>query len=127
MTNRIGPVLAGRVFVRDLAAARRFYGETLGLKETLANAMIARFDTGGLTLVVEQVAADDPEGDELVGRYSGLVFHAPDAIAAQKAFEDTAAVGVNWLEPPSPTFWGGVMGHFADPEGNSHTLLYTPT
>lgn len=127
MPNRIGPIVGGRVFVRDLHAARRFYAEALGLTEIFANAQIARFDTGGLMLVVEQVAADDEEGEELVGRYSGLVFHAPDVAAVQRAFQETSAAGVRWSEPPAPTFWGGMMGHFADPEGNEHTLLYTPS
>lgn len=121
----LGRLAAGRVFVRDLVAARRFYAEALGLRETYANAMIARFDAGGFVLVIEQASPGDEEGEALVGRFTGLVFYPGSAEAAQAAYEQTRA-NVNWLEPPAPTFWGGTMGHFADPEGNIYTVLHNP-
>jgi hypothetical protein len=70
----IGPIEAVRVFTIQLAQARRFYAETLGLQETVATDAVAIFDTGQARLIVEQVAAADPEASELVGRFTGFSF-----------------------------------------------------
>ncbi|HEY4211805.1 MAG TPA: VOC family protein [Steroidobacteraceae bacterium] len=71
---------AVRLFVRDVAEARRFYAERLGL--TVQSFSVDRgvcvLDTRDTRLVVEAVAADAPAEDQaLVGRFTGDAPGAP--------------------------------------------------
>ncbi len=77
----LGPIEAVRVFTRDLARARRFYSDVLGLSETLADDAVAIFETGQAKLIIEQVHADDPEASELVGRFTAFSFTVADMAA----------------------------------------------
>src|SRR6516162_634116 len=56
------------------AEARRFYGETLGLPETLATDSVAIFDTGQAKLIIEYVRDGDREAGGLVGRFTAFSF-----------------------------------------------------
>lgn len=75
---------AARVFVRDLDAARRFYGQTLGLpiKADGSRQGYCVFNVGSADLVIESVADNaSEECRALVGRFTGLSFKVHDASA----------------------------------------------
>jgi len=116
----IGPIEAVRVFTRDLALARRFYSRGLGLSETTTGPGYALFVTGGADLVLEEVAADDPESEGLVGRVAGFSFTVEDAVATCRAL---VAIGVEVISAPSMQPWGGVLAFIEDPDGNVLTLV----
>ena len=107
-----------RVFVRDLAQARRFYAETLGLKPVAGSLEhgYCVFDTGGFELVVESVSNDAPQEDQaLVGRFTGLSFTVADV---QQTYRSLAAAGVEFTGAPERQFWGGILATLKDPAGN---------
>lgn len=110
-----------RIFVDDLEAARRFYGQTLGLAEAWrADAMGAFGVTvGGSELIIETVD-DDAERRELVGRFVGVSLQVDDLAAAHQSL---TAKGVRFVSPPQKQAWGGSLAHFEDPAGNVLTLL----
>ena len=109
-----------RVFVDDLAAARRFYHEILGLPITWQDAAAIGFDLGA-DLIVEAVGQDaDAEGRALVGRFVGCTIAVDDIAAAYAAL---TAKQVKFTGPPERQDWGGVFAHFEDPSRNVLTLL----
>jgi catechol 2,3-dioxygenase-like lactoylglutathione lyase family enzyme len=121
----IGALATIRVFVRDLAEARAFFAEVVGLPPLLADATlpIASFDTGATTLVLESVEPGDAEGEALIGRFTGISFASDDVVAA---YEALTRRGVRFREPPEKQPWGGIMAHFEDPSGNVYTILQRP-
>lgn len=115
-----------RVFVRDLAAARRFYGEALGLvmrANDLARGYCL-FDAGNVELVVEAVSAGAPASAQaLVGRVTGLSFRVP---SVHVAHQDLAGRGVVFTSAPQRQHWGGTLATFRDPDGNEFQIVQRP-
>lgn len=106
-----------RLFVDDLAAARTFYRDTLGLAELWTwNSAACGYDVGP-TLIVERT--DDKHPDE-VGRFAGLSLEVEDIDAAHQRL---LAAGVEFTHPPAKQPWGGTLAHFKDPAGNVLTLV----
>ncbi|MFT3664968.1 VOC family protein [Piscinibacter sp.] len=115
-----------RVFVRDLAQARRFYADALGL--TLHAQDPARgwcvFNAGNCELVVEAVHVDAPPDEQaLVGRFTGLSFQVNDIHVAH---QDLRARGVVFTSPPQRQFWGGTLATVRDPDGNEFQVVQRP-
>ena len=112
-----------RVFVRDIALARRFYAEALGLKphsQDLARGWCV-FNAGNCELVLEAVPADAPaERQALVGRVTGLSFLVPNLHVAH---QDLKSRGVEFTAAPERQFWGGSVAGFRDPDGNRFQLV----
>ena len=94
---------------RDLAKARRFYGEVLGLPPSSLNP--DEFETPNLTLSLWQPEAD---GVPFAPNTAGLALRVPDVEAARARL---TALGVEFLGDTVDT---GVclMGFFYDPDGN---------
>ena len=108
-----------RVFVDDIAAARTFYEDTLGLRVTWDRGNAFGVDAGGAELVIE--AADDAARTAgLVGRFVGLSFSVDDVGERHRALE---AKGVGFTHDPKAEDWGGTIAHFLDPSGNVLTLV----
>jgi lactoylglutathione lyase len=112
-------VSAVRIFVNDLERARRFCRDILELSEESASADWAVFDLGGKRVVIEKVAADDPEHD-LVGRLLAVSFAVDDIDAA---YRNLRAKGVDFIEPREKQAWGGTLAFPRDPDGNILTLV----
>lgn len=108
--------------VRDVAAATRFYRETLGLPFLFeAPPQLAFFDCAGVRLMISQ-----PEGTDAVAN-SPIYFHTPDIRAE---FERLRAAGVFFEhEPtriatlPDREVW---LAPFRDPERNLLALMSEP-
>lgn len=113
---------AQRVFVDDLAAAKHFYGELLGLTALWEWGPAIGYDVGGPTLIVEEESADDgdPSEPSAVGRFIGCSLQVDDIAATHARL---AARGVPFLAPPEAMPWGGTLAHFRDPAGNVLTLF----
>jgi lactoylglutathione lyase len=115
-----------RVFVRDWEAGVRFYSETLGIPLAWKDESFgwAQLATGNAQLAIERFRDEDAgELDTdaaLVGRFLGVSLAVPDAYAA---YDELRAKGVEFVEPPEETPWGGVLAHLRDPEGNVLTLV----
>jgi predicted enzyme related to lactoylglutathione lyase len=117
---------AVRIFVEDLATARRFYAETLGLTMQFDGSVhgYCVFKAGAADLVIESVAADAPDEDRaLVGRFSGLSFSVPDAEAT---YRQLAAQGVTFTGLPELQTWGGTLATLMDPSGNALQIVQYP-
>ncbi len=114
-----------RVFVRDIAQAREFYANKLGLKvkaESQAQGYCV-FSSGNCELVVESVAPDAPPDEQaLVGRFTGLSFLVP---SVHVTHQDLVSKGVVFTGAPERQFWGGTLATFSDPEGNEFQVVHS--
>ena len=110
-----------RIFVADFDEARRFYGETLELRENWATpgAGVAGYDLESGELIVERQDIDGDDAD-LVGRFVGISIAVDDIEAV---YDRLTGRGVEFQGPPEKQFWGGTLAHFKDPAGNILTLL----
>jgi catechol 2,3-dioxygenase-like lactoylglutathione lyase family enzyme len=94
---------------RDVARARRFYGDVLGLRRNDRDP--DEFETPNVTLALWQPEA---EGVPFAPNTAGIALRVPDVEAAR---ERLSAHGVEFLGETVDT---GVchMGFFYDPDGN---------
>ena len=112
----LGPIGQVSRTVADLAAAKAFYGEALGLPHLYTFGDLAFFDCGGIRLYLHQTEVT-PE--------SVLYFQVPDIHAAHRGLE---AKGVTFLGAPhlihrhedGTEEW---MAFFTDPEGRTLALM----
>lgn len=102
---------------RDLAAAMKFYGETLGLPRSMyiEGKPFAEFETGSLTL---SVIEPDKMGLEYAPNRNHIALHVDDVAQARSQLE---ARGVTF---EGEIFDTGVchMAFFSDPDGNALML-----
>jgi catechol 2,3-dioxygenase-like lactoylglutathione lyase family enzyme len=115
-----------RIFVLDLAQAEAFYARTLSLPLRAGGAShgFCLFAPGSTQLIVEAVAADAPDDEQLlVGRFTGLSFAVE---SVEQTYRDLLAKGVRFTEAPEPQPWGGVLATFQDPAGNAFQLAQYP-
>lgn len=120
MTIHLKRIGAVRIFVRDLAAARAFYADVLKLPERVDGDAFSAFRLAGVDIVVE-VATDDQE--DMVGRFTGFSFAVEDI---DGTLSELQRAGVKILGDAEKQFWGGILAHIADPEGNELTLVQYP-
>jgi catechol 2,3-dioxygenase-like lactoylglutathione lyase family enzyme len=112
------PLISGTDFVtiptKDWEAARKFYGETLGLEfgKQWGNMPAGEFETGNLTVAVMQ---SDAFGMEFQPHAYPIEFHVDDFEAAKAELESRG------IEFRGETLDSGVcyQAFFADPDGNS--------
>lgn len=119
----LGPIDSVRVFTLDFARARAFYRDTLELKVLFGGAEVCVFDTGQAKLVLEGQPPDDPESDELVGRFTAFSFTVTDI---DSSVAELTQRGVIFDGEPELQDWGGTLAHFFDPDGNILTLVQPP-
>jgi catechol 2,3-dioxygenase-like lactoylglutathione lyase family enzyme len=119
MSGILRSVGAVRIFVDDIERSRRFYRDVLELNEKTATPGWVLFDLDGKFIILEKVAADDPEHD-LVGRFLAVSFEVDDVDAT---YRKLVAKGVSFPEPPARQSWGGTLAFPHDPDGNILTLV----
>jgi catechol 2,3-dioxygenase-like lactoylglutathione lyase family enzyme len=110
--------------VHDVAAAKRFYGETLGLEVTEDDGMLTLHLAGDRPVLVY------PKRDHQPASYTVLNFPVPDV---ERAVDDLTARGVRFQRyegTPNETdekgvFRGGgpLIAWFTDPDGNVHSVI----
>jgi predicted enzyme related to lactoylglutathione lyase len=116
----ISRIAAVRIFTAQLDRARAFYGNVLGLGGGRGGPGYAVFTLAGTDVILESVAADDPEAAGLVGRFLALSFAVDDI---GRAYDDLSRAGVAFIAPPQRQPWGGILAHAQDPDGNVFTLV----
>ena len=118
---------AVRLFVRDIAVAKAFYANVLGL--TLASDGSKHgfcvFESAGIRLVVEAVPSDAPPHDQrLVGRFTGVSFAVANIALEHQRL---VALSVAFTGEPEPQSWGGILATFKDPSGNELNIVQYAT
>jgi predicted enzyme related to lactoylglutathione lyase len=121
MSSTAEQIVTGVDFVavptKDLEAAVRFYGDTLGLRRSIYRPEngVAEFETGTVTL---SVIVAERFGLEYQPNKNALALHVEDVEAARSALEERG------VEFAGDTFDTGVchMAFFADPDGNALML-----
>ncbi|NNF79184.1 MAG: hypothetical protein HKN05_14245 [Rhizobiales bacterium] len=109
------------IFVDDIAAARTFYHDGLGLPLVRKHEDNAFGPDAGASLVVETVPQDAPAEDRaMVGRFIGCSLKVDDM---DGEYERLQADGVRFHGAPAKQYWGGTLAHFDDPSGNVLTLV----
>jgi len=111
----IGQISRG---VRDIAEAKRFYGETLGLPHLYTFGNLAFFDCGGVRLFLE-------EGEGATKPQSVLYFRVDDV---RTAYDELTARGLAFTSAPHMIYrhadgmeeW---MAFFDDPEGRPLAIM----
>ena len=121
----IGGILETAVYVDDLGAARRFYGELLGLKCILDTPRMLTFAVapGQVLLVFHRgMTAEDSEtaGGIVPGHHSEGPAHFAFAIALDAYPAWQAHLETNGITVKSEVTWpkGGRSLYFNDPDGN---------
>ncbi|MTI16551.1 VOC family protein [Rhodobacteraceae bacterium RKSG542] len=111
-----------RIFVDDLAAAKSFYTEALGLPLNWEMPHLHAFGVAldNAELIIE--LAQDEEEKSWTGRFVGASLEVDDI---HKTHDWLRAAGVVFVMEPTKQEWGGVLAHFHDPAGNILTLLGT--
>ena len=118
MTNvSLGPIGQIARSVRDIEAAKAWYGEVLGLTLLYDFPGMAFFDLGGTRLYLQQAEAPGPE--------SILYFRVSDIEAAHAAL---GAKGLAFARPPQmihrhPDGTEEWLAFFSDPEGRPLALI----
>ena len=119
----LGPIETVRIFTADMPRSKAFYEEVLGLAPLVVDASACLFDTGQAKLLVEQVDPGNEEDRSLVGRFAGFSFTVE---AMAEVVGDLEQKGARLTAPPEAQNWGGILAHFADPDGNILTLVQYP-
>jgi catechol 2,3-dioxygenase-like lactoylglutathione lyase family enzyme len=113
--------------VRDLDAAKRFYGETLGLdvQAVEGNEQLAQLNLAGDTTVLVY-----PKPDHQPASYTILNFPVPDAAAAVRdlkakgvPFESYDQPGLKTDEDSIMRGQGPAIAWFRDPSGNILSVI----
>ena len=118
MDVSLGPIGQISRSVRDIAEAKRFYGEMLGLPHLYTFGNLAFFDCGGVRLFLE-------EGEGEAKPQSVLYFRVGDIRAAH---EELATRGLSFTSAPHMIHkhangteeW---MAFFNDPEGRPLAIM----
>lgn len=129
MSDVVEGMEAVTVHIRDINAARKFYGEVLGLKELQFDGTVGRavFAIPGIPTTLRMHVYDPAEGGREPGTVSGIVFshHDPEAACAE-----IARRGGKIVDPPhqiSPPGFTATLSVIADPDGNEYVLRSPPT
>jgi len=106
------------IFVRDLAVAKRFYAEQLGLPLLEETQMMMEFFPGegtrlGVAMAMHEAAMP------LVGRHTGITLTVEDIVTLCR---ELSTAGVKFAEPLESSPWGK-MAVVEDPDGNQIALV----
>jgi len=106
------------VFVTDLAKAKSFYVDLLGLPLAGQSEMMMEFFPGAPSTMGVALALQD-EARSLVGRHTGITLKVEKI---EELCETLSAGGARFVEPLESSPWGK-MAVIADPDGNQFALV----
>jgi predicted enzyme related to lactoylglutathione lyase len=106
------------IFVTDLAKARAFYVDLLGLPLAGQSEMMMEFFPGTSTTMGVALALQD-EARKLVGRHTGITLKVE---RIEELCHKLTAAGVCFVEPMESSPWGK-MAVVADSDGNQLALV----
>lgn len=127
MDSRITCITLGVV---DLARARRFYCDGLGLKAAGGTDDVVFIDMNGTVLALwsRQALAEDAQIQDDGRGFGGhsLAQNVASREAVDALLAEAKAAGAKILKPGTETFWGGYAGYFADPDGHLWEVAHNP-
>ncbi|RKZ30144.1 hypothetical protein DRQ36_06470 [bacterium] len=103
------------IYVGDIARAKRFYGEVLGLPRANAPEGDIAFDIDGIQIIL---VPDRERGCPRTG--ADICLWTPDIEAT---YGKLVVDGVNFFKPPTRESWGGWFAGLFDSEGNRIYLI----
>ncbi|KAA0891631.1 VOC family protein [Oryzomonas rubra] len=106
------------IFVTDLAKAKRFYAELLGLPVAGQSEMVMEFFPGTPTTLGVSLALHE-DARRLVGRHTGITLRVE---GIEALCESLRVGGVTFVEPLESSPWGK-MAVVADFDGNQLALV----
>lgn len=106
------------IFVTDLAKAKTFYVDLLGLPLAGQSEMLIEFFPGAQSTLGVALAMQD-EARKLVGRHTGITLKVEKI---EDLCETLSTGGVRFVEPLESSPWGK-MAVIADPDGNQLALV----
>jgi len=117
--------------VSDLAKAKQFYEEGMGLVPLPASQEeITFYDMNGawLSLYPKAKLAEDV-GIEVSGEgFSGVTIahNEPNKEGVDKVIEEARTAGAEIVKEPEEVFWGGYSGYFRDLDNHLWEVAYNP-
>lgn len=128
MVAIIEGVEAVTIHIRDVPAARRFYGEVLGLREMQYDEKAGRvvYALPGTSIALRMHVPSPDEGGRPPGTVSGVVFSHHDPRAACEEIRRRGGSIVNEPEELHPPGFRTTLAVFADPDGNEFVLRSPP-
>jgi catechol 2,3-dioxygenase-like lactoylglutathione lyase family enzyme len=114
--------------VRDLDAARTFYGE-LGWKPALEVEETAFYDANGLVFALwgrEKLAEDNLVEDGGGWGGVGLAYNVGSNTEVDAVIAAARAAGASISREPGERPWGGYSGVFVDPDGHPWEIAHNP-
>ena len=108
--------------VKDLARAKKFYGEGLGCKIDQDHPTFVSFNLGdgssSLALYPWEAAAQDAGVPSKGSGFRGVSFHfiVSSSEAVDETMSKAAAAGGSVVKEPASAQWG-YFGYFSDPDG----------
>ncbi len=128
MEQRVTMVTLG---VADMAAARKFYCDGLGWRESAAsNESVAFIEAGGVVLGLygwSPLAEDAGVSDDGSGfRGVALAHNVASEADVDRVLDEAVAAGATLVKPAEKVFWGGYSGYFADPDGHLWEVAHNP-
>lgn len=106
------------IFVTDLARAKSFYVDLLGLPVAGQSEMLVEFFPGAVTTLGVSLALND-EARNLVGRHTGITLKVENIV---ELCETMKTGGVEFVEPLESSPWGK-MAVVQDFDGNMIALV----
>ena len=128
MEQRVTMVTLG---VADMAAARTFYCDGLGWRESAAsNESVSFIEAGGVVLGLygwSPLAEDAGVSDKGTGfRGVALAHHVASEADVDRVLAEAVAAGATLVKAAEKVFWGGYSGYFADPDGHLWEVAHNP-
>jgi catechol 2,3-dioxygenase-like lactoylglutathione lyase family enzyme len=116
--------------VSNVARARRFYHEGLGLTPLMDLPEVVMFEMGGVVLALwgaSELAADAglPAAGEGFRRFA-LAHNVPGREAVDAMLAEAVAAGGTVKRAAKDAPWGGYSGYFADPDGFLWEVAWNP-
>ncbi|HEX7158028.1 MAG TPA: VOC family protein, partial [Edaphobacter sp.] len=119
-------LLAATMYVRDQDVTLRFFVDTLGfslvhdVRPAPNFRWVAVSPPDGDAILAFMAPAPGSEEYDLIGHGRGIAFISEDVVAR---YHDWSARGVQFVQPPIDTSWGGTITVFKDPDGNGYAML----
>ena len=128
MEQRVTMVTLG---VADMAAARRFYCDGLGWRQSAAsNDSVSFIEAGGVVLGLygwTPLAEDAGVSDAGTGfRGVALAHNVASEADVDRVLQEAVAAGATLVKAAEKVFWGGYSGYFADPDGHLWEVAHNP-
>jgi hypothetical protein len=120
--------------VDDLARAKQFYVEGLGLpihgddKEEQENIVFLELEGTWLSLYPREKLAEDVGIDATRTGFSGvtLAHNVSTEREVEEVLERAKNAGATIVKPGQSVFWGGYSGYFTDPDGHLWEVAHNP-